>query len=249
MLSSDNHIDLIEKYLDGSLNDHEQLEFERLLKQSPDFRGQLKDAQHTIASLKNSFDLKVKEELKGMYYETLRVEEVRHKHRYYYAAAATVLILVAAAVGTYVKIKGSSSEDLFHAYYQAYPVGPYTRGNNGDQRDQAVKFYEDNDFANALPIFIAERERESNNSLTSLYIGNCYLNLGMYSEATDAFASGLKSPDPIIAQTCKWYLALSHLASGQTGKCVFLLKEIVQKDELYSKESTNLLSEEDLDQP
>jgi tetratricopeptide (TPR) repeat protein len=243
MSVNENHIALIEKYLDGSLNKDEQSTFDRLKKESPEFFQTLEDARHTLAALKNNFNTNLKDELKEMYTETVTPEKVMKKRSisFYWAAAAVILGI--SVVWSYYSMKSSPTEDLFHSYYQIYPVMPAARGTEGEN-DQAIAYYQDSNFAHALPLLLTNRRQNPDDDLLPLYIGNCYLNLDNYQEAIATFKEGALSEDRIVRQTSRWYLALSYLAAAQTAESMTLLQNIVEGDELYANNAAALLKED-----
>jgi tetratricopeptide (TPR) repeat protein len=240
---NERHIELIEKYFDGSLNTAERADFDLLLADSSEFRGQVQEAAQTIATLKESFDKNLKAELKGLY-TTVQQEERARKKRYFNYAAAAAVVLGLALVGLHQQTAKLNVE-LFNEYYKVYPIGSTTRGQQFESGD-LKRYYDNKDFKSALKILESQRPMQSEDMTLLIYLGNCYLQLGQYDRAIETFKECVESKDAVIRETGRWYLALSYLANDEIASSLSILKKITKNDELYAREAAALIEEGEL---
>lgn len=240
MQSDNDHIGLIEKYLDGDMDESDRAEFNRLISDSTEFRHQLREAEQVIASLRNDHHAKLKSSLRTMYDETVAVERESNSRRIYYWAAAAVIFIVG-LVWTYTNFNTRNPHQVFLAYYEAYPMNLTTRAER--KSDDAERLYKMGDFTSALPLLIEKSRQNPTDDITRLHIGNCYLAKGDYEQAITIFTLTTSSDDEIISQTGQWYLALTHLAASDVGKSADVLKRIVDGNGLYKSKASNLLTD------
>ena len=247
-------IELIEKYLDGTLHDKGRLEVEEKIKVDPLFAKKISD--HSSAN--KAIDL-----YKHAFYKNFLEEESRQikirkspnilrkspKRALLLKIAAGLLIILIACA--FLIERRYSNERTFERYFLVY-------GNLGTVKGSA----NDNSIENELYLFgknafIEKRYGDAIEYLSSYLSSSENENmhgeymLGVSLMKEEKFEDSIVIFQQIIKdfshydEVGQWYLALSYLANNQELEAKEQLKEIIKDDSAFKEDANNLLLELD----
>lgn len=239
---------LIEDYLNGSLNASEAAEVEKRLLQDNAFAEALAQQRDLLAVV----DKKVENDLRNLLVE----EEANLKKtvlsadekptfsigKWLSGAAAIVVFLVAG----WLLFKGGSdsgSSRLFTENFTAYTniIAPNRRGNNDERRlSLAFLAYDNKQYQKAIDEFEALKSDTLQNELT-FYIGVSYLALEEVEKAMITLAE--VSEDSRFAMEKQWYMALAYLKKNDIDATKEALNKALalSTDPVLTRKATELL--------
>jgi FimV-like protein len=165
------------------------------------------------------------------------------KQVFYWAAAAILLLLVPVFI---IMRNNTSEEQLFSQYFSPHQNQwvPVT-GDTADLPTQAMKHYEKQNYALALPILekILGTGTDTAEAEVQFYKGNSHLALNHTKEAISCFETILAMPANQYTEEAQWYLALSYIKADDKKKARQTLKEIVaEQNHPYNKDAQQLLN-------
>ncbi len=239
MNKSENDKELIEEYLDDSLNEEKKQLFKNRLADSKSFADEVELQSTMIATIKMEERKLLKSELKE---QAIRLRPFTAKRTsrklYYIAAAITSLVVV-----FYFLLPKSDS--LFEAYYVPFPENPIVRSESNISNDyhKAMNYYSRGEYDKALEVFNLIKSSAGQEEIL-LYIGNCYLSLDQPQEAIQSFKSLIEDANnEVIKVHAEWFLALSFLESGGLEESKRILRQI-KGDERnqYRQKASELLN-------
>ena len=229
--------ELIRKYLTGTLNKEERLEFDRLKTNDLDFNNELvfqKNLQVVVA--------KTEQEITK---EKLREIEQEYKGNgvdfRYGLVAASVLILIGFS-WLWLRNPSINTANLFESYYQPYRnvVQPIVRSDNKvNLRLQAFEAYEIGSYETALNYFNEILEDGLDSDLL-FYKAMTELQLGSTKNAIKTFESIPKISSRLETQYY-WYLALAHLKDNNLERSKQLLEKLDTRDGPFKNEEVDSL--------
>ena len=161
---------------------------------------------------------------------------------HWYAIAATVLLLIGLGVW-YLNSQSATPESLYETYYTVYPADPVLRGEPTADYSQAMQYYREGQYAQAIPLFEALYQADSTDEWVALFLGNSYLNTDEPEQATRYFEQVAASEDMIVRQYGQWYLALSYLKSNHLDQARVLLTPLSEKPGIFQKKAQAMLRE------
>jgi len=239
------HIDLIEKYLDYTLNIKEANFFLENLEQDEEFVRELKEMELLIAGIKKAANKTTIEEKLGRFETSMKPMENEGEektssknifsnfapiNKYSRPIAASIALMIVTSIAFFNINTAPSNQKLYAAYYA--PFENYGNIRSPEKADQnqwknALYYYDNEDYKNALENFnnISTNKGAINNPSFPLYKGNTLMMLDRYDEAKRIFLRMLEDDDGLIIQA-KWYLSMCYLYENNTEKLVPLLEEI-----------------------
>ena len=233
-------IELIEKRLDGTLDESELREFEQRYTGSADFRRAVVFHQKLLGNLEALRKEELKQEMRGMMVEAKSRRTV--PLRAVWVAAATVLI-----AGSFAVLQlwrgGSSSDDLFERYFDPYPLVSIVRGNEPVKTTTLLKYYATGDYLSFVQAMengqVSRAETRSEEIL--LAYGNALMALERSEEAILKLKKiGIGEKYYTDAQ---WYLALAYLDLKDFEQSKQLLRQLAGQPSFYQSSARKLLEE------
>jgi tetratricopeptide (TPR) repeat protein len=258
--------ELIDKYLDGKLNQEEKSAFEQKLHTETALAEQVALQKKIIAGIKstsraNLFQMLQEEDAKMPAYQpevetenetenivankteakTITLNSASNRQMYYWAAAVILLLLV--PVFFFLE-KTNSSNDIFASYFSPYPNQEVTTGDSSTLPAQAMQHYGNRNYANALHIFekMMGTDTDLAEAEVQFYKGNSHLALEHPKDAITCFEAVLALAPNKYTEEAEWYLALSYVKINEEKKAEVLLKKVAADDEHpYKKDAQDLL--------
>ncbi len=244
-------IEQLERYQKGECTSEEKKEVEDRLANDEAFRGLYDDMELMVLGLKRTSGGSSIEDKIELLRKTVELNEEREvinlkswftKTRINLSIAAVISLLIA-SMFLFNNVGNNSPESLFQDYFQPYEnLNSALRGNEQeiDNITRAYLAYERGEFENAILLFGNIDSITENRTTHQFYLGNAYLGIGEGKNAIPLFLEVSRSTS-ILADTAKWYLALSHLQNRDTEKAKKILIEIQNSRNDYSSQSKELL--------
>jgi len=232
--------ELIEKYLQDSLNANEQIEFDSLLKNDPEFKKEVNFHDNLKRVTEEDHD----DEFRSMLFDFEAEHEPRkvfklHQYSKWLVAASVILI----AGLTYVlTLSNPTSQELFAANFQPYEnvVHPIVRGTEEqDQKTKAFIAYETGDYKLAVSLFSDLYEKDKQ-PYYLFYKANALLKLEKANEAIPLLKEHLQTKDTLNDKST-WYLALAYLKIDDKSNAKILLEEIIKSNKFKAEDAKKLL--------
>ncbi|WP_299768113.1 hypothetical protein [uncultured Dokdonia sp.] len=227
---------LIQKYLQGTLNEAEEQLFQEYIQNDPSFADDIPfydDLKYAFA--KADYD-QTKAQLHSFY-----KEEKRSSWRKW-SVAATLLILIGLSSVWYFNTI-DSTESLYAQYFEPYKnvVQPIVRGEvSEDIKVLAFRAYDEQNYKEAI-VYIETLLENKEEGILVLYKANAQLQLGETKEAIVTLESRIKKTDTIYAEA-QWYLALSYLKLDNIEKTKSHLNTLLTTNSNFKhKEAQELL--------
>ncbi len=245
-------IDLIHRYLDRSLSDHEKEMFEERLKKEPMLKTMCQEHQQLIKGIRYAHlqgkleQLRILEKnlpaLKG---KQIILKQFSLQQYWKPLAAAASIALIALTVAIWNR--GDDPAQLYVSYFEPYPniFEPIVRDGNEviSKRTLAFQAYEAGDYAQASLLFkelLAEKKEPG----MLLLQGNANLILGNTPEARNNLITLIKDFEEYDVQG-KWYLGLSYLKEGDMKSAQLILRELSDTEYSYAGKAKELLKKVD----
>ena len=230
--------DIINRYLDGELNDGEKKAFEDQLKQNAALKDEvdlLREVNETLqmklypdeneVALRNSL-----EELSGDFFKP-RAKVVPLKQLRRWMAAAVVVIV--AAVSMLLLIPGKKDLYKQYAYIQMPPVAQ--RGTPADSLLlQAREDFNNKKFAVSLSSFEAILKVDPQNSFANYFYAIALLEDGQIEQSRKELEV-LYEGASVFRYDAAFYMALSYLKEKDKDRCREWLNKIPEDASVYSK--------------
>ncbi len=238
------HLESIEKYVDGKMTEVEQREFEKQMAQSPELQREVNNFMMIYQSIKKQSRREIKHEL-----EILDEEQEKSfkrpvfSWRFLSAIAASALILI--TVGYLVFNPKKTSENIYNQFYTTYPnlVSSIQRGaDSEDPKAQAFSFYENKKFTIAEKHFRQLLNNEPKAPDLNLYAGLTELELDHPDQALDFFNVVIENPPNQYIQQALWYAALASLKQNNRQKTRAFANQLLGIKGFYAVKAQQLLS-------
>ncbi len=252
MEQEEKDMELVSDYLYHRLGDEERLAFEARMAVDEEFRSFYEEIRlmiRGIGSYGRRENLRKVELLESELSAgaPARVRSLKSAKRYYWLAAAAVAVIAVSSV----LLTGPGQPDtqsLFENYYEPYPnvFEPTRRGEPTEsevsRRKKAFIAYDNARYGEAAQLFeglIVDSDK-INQDIVSLYLGNCYIELGRTADAIDIFEKIEK--ESVMRDQAHWYLAMAWIKEGQIDKARKVLEELEKSGGSYSEKSGEILN-------
>lgn len=247
MSSSEKDIELIDRFLKGSLSEVEFTAFESRVSNDAVFANQLKELKllrqgARLSKMESLFETLKDTEAKSSE-ATIKPIQTNRRSWIKYAAAASVVFLIGL---TYFLLNPTepNSEKIFAEAFTPYPNNVIKRSGsdtNSDLKKSAYLAYDSKQFEKSIPLF-QELLKTEGDSITLFYMANAYLANQQSDEALETFNTFLPNAGQMTNQT-NWYLSLTYLQRGDFEKCREILEELSAGTSSYGARSVKLLEE------
>lgn len=235
----------IEEYIDGNLHGQHYNDFLHEVEGNPALGNEIElsmEINRAIAD-KDFMDLreKLSEQNKQLSSSTSLLNIQRDLFRTWHIAAASfALILVVGGLWYILSNKTFSTERLVSKYYKpAHPIMQVRslEVNSDEAFKEAFRFYQQNDFKNALKYF-----SELDNQITAkFYSGICYIELEQFNKAIESFHFVINDSDNLFVEQAEWYMGLIYLMNNQKTEALAQFNKISNSDSYYSNQAKEIL--------
>lgn len=235
-------IELIERYFDNALSPEETRDVAERLKRDYDFRKLFDREKLLVDMIRFEAARRDLQYLRNLE-ESFSGKKSSHlQYVYYYLAAAACIAAIVLLV--WMPAKDSRTQSLFAEYFQPHPniFEPLLRNESDNSpRTRAFQAYEQENYQQAALLFTGLLTENEDAGMMML-LGNSNLILGNTEAAKQNF-SGVIRISPGLRAGAKWYLALSHLKSGEPDSAKQLLLEVSATGTPYAERAEGLLAE------
>jgi hypothetical protein len=240
----------INRYFEGKMEADEKQEFETNCKYDPKIAAALQLwADLENLNQKNTAELDLREQLKGIHQKLYGEKPQGHKHfflakKFWYAAAsvAALLVLIVGILIVMLPGKQAGNEDLFSMYYNPEQLVLLSR-SAGQQFTEAVHLFQKADYDAAAASFSQLLAHDTTNYRLMLYTGFAHTGAGNFDHAITAFQKVLNAEANLYTGHARWFLTLVYLREGQTVKTIENLEFILAAEgHPYKKEAAELLA-------
>lgn len=258
------HIDLIEKYLDNSMDIREVELFNETLENDQEFVRDLNDMEVLIAGIKKAAASTTVEEKLERFEKSIKIMEendeekndtkvisfeFEHIKKYSLAIAASITLILVSSIVLF-NINQPSNQKLYTQYYSPFENYGDTRGPEKSEQNYwklALAYYDAGMYDSALVNFQRIQTSDFKGSINDpsfpLYKGNTLMKLGRHDEAIVIFQGMVNNDDGMTIQA-RWYLSMCYLYEDNTEKLVPLLERIAEVEaSSYGRDAHKLLDQ------
>jgi tetratricopeptide (TPR) repeat protein len=240
-MKRDRHI--LQKYLDNELSEKELTRFEQELSASPDLMVDLDLYKEVDEAIADTEVLDFRAQLNDLREETRRSENGRRVFRFtrpwHYAASAALALLVAIGLAT-VLGRPLSNSDLFAKYMKPYELVLTNRSIDSEATqylmNRAQEYFLNGEFEAAIGCFDEVLEINANKMEAAFYMGESYMEIQQYKEASESFTRVIEHDDNLYVQKAEWFLAGCLLAMDETDLARRKLAKIATSSNHYYKD-------------
>ena len=246
MPEADKEYEMIIKYLDGDLNEEEQLAFNQLMNSSEEFRKELRNTEEIIASLKVSDRVDrfrmVKETFAEFESEYGRQVKNWSKGVYWLSGlAASFALLIVGYIYFFADAEQSRSQEIFAQYYEAFPIDQGSIRNEEANLNLGLQLYMKGQYSEAIPHLEALVEHDSATA-NFIYLSNAYLATKEFAQAEELLKNlDSESQNTVMSRYRKWYLCLALLAQDKINEAKAELSGLAETSGIYQEESQEIM--------
>ncbi len=222
------HEELIQKYIQDSLSEAEQTQFETLVQNDLVFAKKVAEHENMHKAIKANERAVLKSHLQQL--ERLEREKETSRtpfQKNMRLAIAVVLLVLFGLIGNYIIQQANVNENLYAMYFEPYPnaLQPVTRGqNDSDLLSIATQAYEAKKYEEAIETFdLIQAGFDNPNTEISFYTAMSLLNLGKEVEALDMLRE-IKHRETRFTPQIYWYGALIHIKFKENEKALKALE-------------------------
>ncbi|MEL6986990.1 MAG: tetratricopeptide repeat protein [Bacteroidota bacterium] len=236
---------LIEKHLDKSLSEEEQVIFDKLML-DPEFKKEIALHQGIESTLEDDQLLKVQAAIDQanrtwqqptQQLSEAKITPLKSIYKFIGAVAAVGLIFFA----YFLISKTSSPDQLYSQHFRNHPIVMSQRsGDNEITVQNAINQYQAENFEEAAKLFEFARQANPNQLAYSFYEAISKMNNGAFQEAISLLKPLTQRPKHVFSDASLWYLGLAHLKLGNSKESISALQNINSASP-YFNESSALL--------
>ncbi len=116
-----------------------------------------------------------------------------------------------------------SSEGLYAANYEPYPMALNQRGDGDAELNEAIAAYSEANYAEASLVF-SRLFAKSNDAVHLLYQASSQQAMGEYNEAVETYDNVIALNDSKVTEQAQWYKALALIKIERSDEAMDLLK-------------------------
>lgn len=235
--------DLMQAYLDGTLQEPELSDFKLQLQNNSELEAEvahLREIQTSMHALgaeslleaTQDWEREINEKKKNGNVRSLSIKRVL-------SIAAGVAAVT--AIIFFLRKPDYTTTELFASYYEPYENLIISRGEGDDIiLKRAMDAYDNHNYQRAVSLLQPYLEANPNERSAALYLGIAQMELSNYGEAESQLMEALN--DPLYQQQADWYLALLYLRMDDVSKLSKTLEKIITMGDHYKeKEAREIL--------
>lgn len=232
-------IELIERSLEGQLNDTDNAVFSQRLATDAYFKAEVEAYHEAILAIKLAGEDDIMAILREEQAKLngAKVISIFKKNPKTFSilrgALAAASIAAFVLVGYWIWDKSDAStiklSPLVMTYFEPYPaLGIHKGVEKKDVTTEALRTYAQNDYKKAIPL-LEESFHIKKDSLLLFYKSIAYLGDGQ-AEKAQPILTALQGADTVPTESVVWYLALAYVELGQKEKAVALLEKVANTE-------------------
>ncbi len=243
------NMEIMDKYLNGEMNDQELKHFEHLLASDEKVREELDLHQSIDHAIMEEDIMNLRDTMNTIYTEDEKVKRAPagiSRRKLYYAAATFALLMATGGIVKKVTQPDYNNYETFEKYYEPYEVTvTYRSGNTETDRLllTALQRYEDENYEQALVLFEQLLEKRNDDMAVNLYSGISYMEVEKYQKATHSFQTIITDNNNLFIEQAEWYLAMCYLKTEDNTKAKELLDELIHKESYYKEMAKRIKNE------
>ncbi|MEL7003515.1 MAG: hypothetical protein AAFN93_12390 [Bacteroidota bacterium] len=237
MMDTNNYSELLDSYFRNEMSKKEQEEFLSKVDSDEKLREMFEQHGDIVKAIELSSLKSLKDQLINKEKELSTPSTTSTDYTLYLKIAAGVCII---ALSTWLLIKFNSTDinhpELFAANYEPYPnvVNPLNRSSAIVDKDP-YELFELKEYTKSLDAL----ENMKKSDTTIFYQGQIHLALNNPDLAIERFNEIQSSSS--FSDASQWYLALTYMSKNDIKTSKNILKNIVTKENAYSKRAQSLL--------
>ena len=243
------NLEIIEKYIDGELEENEILNFETLLSTDPNIKRDYKLNLEINNSIIEDDVMALRETMDYIYndeFKVKRIPSIYANRRFYYAAASAALLVATGGLVQRLISPDLGNSEVFEKYYTPYEITVTHRSGNTEVDRlllNAFEKYEDKDYEQALVLFEEVLESRNNDLAVNLYSGISYIEEEKYQKAKTSFNRIISDNDNLFIEQARWYLGMCYLKTENKVKAEDIFKEIINEESYYKDIAIKVLKD------
>lgn len=243
-----NYPEFIERYLDGEMSPEEKTWFEKEMEDNPELGDEIQLRKEVNEAIMEEDVIQLRMQLDGIHRkrqaEKIRtVKPARTTRRVLLATSSVAVLTVFILLGGRYWWGNVAPEKIFNRYYEPYEMPVYREA--GTATDllflKAMETYQNREFDRAIELFEEVLAQDVTKMDANLMSGISKIETERYGEATTNFRRIIDHRDNLFLDQAEWYLALSYLMTGETGKATALFEQIAGEEGTYRKEAREIL--------
>jgi tetratricopeptide (TPR) repeat protein len=242
-------MEIIDKYLNGEMEDRELEQFNHLLATDPEAQEEVDLHQAIDEAIMEEDIMSFRDTMQMIYAEDEKVKRQPagfSRRKLYYAAATLALLLATGGVVRQLTQPDYDNQEMFNQFYQPYEVTvTYRSGNTETDRLllTALQKYEEEHYQEALVLFEQLLEKRKDDMAVNLYSGISYMEVEKYQKATHSFQTIITDNNNLFIEQAEWYLAMCYLKTDENKKAKELLDELIKKESYYKEMARKIKNE------
>ncbi len=237
-------IELVKRYVNGSLSDKEKLHIDQRIEDDARFAEVFSEHRLIIESItlheRNELKNKLKLEDAPSQYS---IKKSSNNKRWWSMAASVVLIATSAYL---LFFQNPNPDNLYQEYYKPYyNVLDDVQRSGESTSSPAMKSYDEGAYEKCLDELQLDLVLDPENPWLNLYKGICHLELSQTQEAISVLQSLDQHPNPQIQEVVNWYLGLAYLRAHDLSSAKFVFTTLKSDTGPYQKRASDILLELD----
>ncbi len=232
---------MIGKFIEGSLTETEQKEFDRLYAVDASFKTEV-DFHTNIARVAEAEDDDTFREMLSSFEAEAKSEKTTVKRLPTKWLVAASIVLIAGLSYFFIPDSTTSSQELFSQNFERYPnvVYPIVRGEEGPEpKTKAFLAYQNGEYTAAVALFTELYTNQAEPDFL-FYKANALLQLDRGQEAIPVLKNHLETGDTLTEKT-SWYLAMAYLQVDDPENAAKILQTVVEDGGFKVEEAKILL--------
>jgi len=234
---------LIDRYLNGEMDDAGKSAFEKELLENRELQQELKLEEDIlrILSMEDVLDFRMKiSQVIREARETERKGKVItiSRNKAIFAAAAVVVLIIVTSAVYFLSPRSQSSDRLFAMYYDSDKPIRVLRSDDGNLVE-ALMYYQQRNFNGAIELFNKVLETDPDNAAIRFYTGISYIETAQYKKAIESFQYIIDENDNLYIEASQWHLGLCYLKIDELTNAQKQFKHIASDQRNFYNEDAN----------
>lgn len=244
---------MIEKYLDGEMEDQEKKAFEKKLGEDAELRKELllhADINESISDdkkellrqkLRNIIDGRIHDKPNSRHNQSLTTRIFLS--RSVLIAASVLFIFSIGSILFILNTKKYTPNEVFDYYYQPYNPDVVTRSSKDiNAINPALNAYLNGEYDKAADQFKDILVANPDDSMALFYAGIAFMETGEYPKAINHFRYILYNEYYPYYYHAQWYLGMTYLKLEETDKAIDVFHQVTEQNKYYAEQAKNILT-------
>ncbi len=241
----DRQQDLIDRFLQGSLDGAELDRFLLEIEKNSILKKELQNQQEIMEGIEFHGNKNLRQRFSKISEEVKKERKSKGSSngkiiRFILVSAAAIALLV---MVSNLFFQNPDSKDLYAQFYTPYQFSNDRSSSLNKETAAAHQFYNKQDYTQAIPILKTILETQPNNTRTQLAYGNALMHTDQDDLAILEFQKIINRKDNLYSDQAKWFLALVYLKTEKLESSKSLLQQLSEDTKTdFHKEAKELLS-------